>query len=158
MIRMLPFASLVLLAAALPAQAEEIHGGNWEFTTQTQIAGMPQLPPGVTLPPGVKLPPSAGVGPGGVVNTHTGCISAEKPIPTDPKHDCTIEKNDRYGSTVNWAATCNTPRGQAHAEGVATYRGDTMDSTVNMHITGNGGQSMDVTTHTTGRYLGACPG
>jgi len=158
MVRMLPLASLILLAAALPAQADEIHAGNWEFTTQTEMTGMPQLPPGVTIPPGVKLPPSAGFAPGGVTNTHTGCVSAEKPFPTDPKNNCTIEKNDRYGLTVSWAATCSTPRGQAHAEGVSTYRGDTMESTVNMHIIGNGGQSMDMVAHTTGHYLGACPG
>jgi|HubBroStandDraft_1064217.scaffolds.fasta_scaffold00011_105 hypothetical protein len=153
MIRSLLLASPLLLAAPLPAFAQSIHTGNWEFSTTTEMAGMPQLPPGVKLPPGVNLNPG-----GGVSHTHTGCISQEKPFPTNPDSTCTIERNDRSGGTVNWAGTCTTSRGQAHAEGVATYTGDMMESTVHMHMTSAGGQQFDVTTHTTGRYLGACPG
>ncbi|MEI9987113.1 MAG: DUF3617 family protein [Aliidongia sp.] len=154
MLRNVALASLLSLAFTAGACADTIHAGNWEFTTETKMPGM-SVP---TPTAGARLPPGVTIGPNGISRVHNGCISAAQPFPAEPGNQCTLEKNERHGNTVIWAATCTTAHGQVHAEGAATYTGDTMDGRASFQIMGKNGQTVDTTTHTTGHYLGACPG
>lgn len=151
--RVLSLAASILLAA-MPAAAlaDEIHAGNWEFTSTTQIPGLPPPPPGSTVQPGLRMNGTA------LSNTHTACVTGEHPIPTKPDSKCTFDKNDRHGGTIDWTGTCTSPRGDVHAEGKVTYDGDTMNATMTAHLTRPDGKQMDVTTLIAGKYLGPCPG
>ncbi len=162
--------ALVLTAAmfcgaglVLPAMADGLKEGKWEYTTEMQFGGgmgmpqgqaMPKLPQGVQLPPGMKMPQ---FGPKGMTTTFQRCMTNDKPVPTDDKgpQKCEVKKMDRSGNTVKWVMHCAGKGGDMDGEGAATYTGDTMTS--EMKMTGShDGQPIDVTQKTTGKYLGAC--
>jgi hypothetical protein len=130
----------LILAGALPAasqSADEIKGGKWQFTTQMQS------------PPGVQ--PAAG---GNAPMTLTVCINSANPIPAEGP--CNVDRVDRRGSLVNWAMTCNSPRGAIQSAGSARYAGDTMEATLTARVPGPNGQAVDTPGRITGRYLGPC--
>ena len=140
--------------AAQPAQAralaDTVRPGQWEFTSQMQMPGMPQMPPGSSLPPNVQAQA------GGMKSTYRACIDSEKAVPSDPRGQCTIENVRRDGATVTWTGACATGQGTVRSEGVARYSGNTMEATLTTHVPGQGGQSMKTTQHITGHYLGPC--
>lgn len=144
---------VLLLAVLAPAaSAEDIKMGKWEYTNTMQMPGMPAMP---QLPPGVQLPPGLKMDGGGMSHTFQHCVTAEELVPKDQK-DCTVTKNERKGNTVNWAATCNTPRGKAEAEGTATYHADAMDGSMHMKGMTDKGQPFEMTQTMKGKYLGPC--
>ena len=130
--------------------ADAVKPGKWEFTSQMQMPAMPPLPPGVSLPAGVQPRP------GGVSATHTGCVDPDRAVPTDPRHECTIDRMTRTGGTVSWATTCATAQGTVRSEGVAHYSGDTMEATLTTHIPQAGGRAIETSQRITGHYLGPC--
>jgi len=151
--RMILSLTVLAAAAAGPAYAQDaVKRGRWEFTSQLQTPAMPQMPPGVSLPPGVQAPPG-----GGMSATHTSCIDPEKAVPTDPRSECRVDGMQRNGGTITWSTTCTTPQGTVRSEGVAHYRGDTMEGTMTTRVPTANGQTMDNTQRITGRYLGPCP-
>jgi hypothetical protein len=132
------------------ALADTVKPGQWEFTSQMQMPGMPKLPPGTQLPPNVQLQQ------GGMQSTYRTCVDSEKAVPNDPRGQCKIEHVQRNGATVTWAGTCTTKQGNVHSEGVAHYSGDTMQANLTTQVPGANGQSIKTTQHITGHYLGAC--
>src|SRR5260370_21282817 len=53
--------------------------------------------------------------------------------------------------------TCTNSKGGVRSEGVAQYRGDTMDGTLITNFPAANGTVTDLTQRITGRYLGPCP-
>jgi hypothetical protein len=137
--------SVVLATASfVPSRAaDEIKAGKWEFTTQMQLPGAVQSPPGVQA--------SAG---GNVPMTRTACIDAANPIPAEGQ--CKLDRVDRHGGVITWAMTCNTPRGPILSAGSGRYAGDTMEATLTARVPGPSGQPVDSPGRITGRYLGPC--
>jgi len=136
----------VVLASTLSAAsraADEIKAGKWEFTTQMQLPGPAQSPPGVQASAGGNAP-----------MTRTACIDAANPIPAEGQ--CKLDRVDRHGSVVTWAMTCNSPRGPILSAGSGRYAGDAMEATLTARVPGPNGQPVDTPGHITGRYLAPC--
>ena len=136
--------TIVLASASSVASraADEIKGGKWQFTTQMQLPGAAQSPPG------------AQGSTGNAPMTRTVCIDAANPIPAEAQ--CTLDRVDRQGSVVTWAMTCNTPRGPILSAGSGRYAGDTMEATLTARVPGPNGQPVDTPGRISGRYLAPC--
>lgn len=148
-------AGLVLAASA--GAADAIREGKWEFTSEMQMEGMPQMP---ALPPGVKLPPGMSVSTRGntMRSTVVKCITKDDLVPaSDQKTDnkCKTTKMERKGNTVTWNTVCTDGGMKMTGDGVATYTGEVMDSTMTMTTQGQG-QSTKQVVKTKGKYLGVC--
>lgn len=130
--------------------ADTVKPGQWEFTSQMQMPGMPKLPPGVQLPPNVQMQQ------GGMQSTYKTCVDSERAVPSDPRGQCKIEHVQRNGATVTWTGICATKQGTVRSEGVAHYAGDTMEANLTTEVPGANGQAMKTSQHITGHYLGAC--
>ena len=131
-------------ASSVPSRAaDEVKAGRWEFTTQMQLPGAAQPPPGVQ--------PSAG---GTAPMIRTSCIDAANPIPAEGQ--CKLDRVDRHGGVVTWTMTCNSPRGPILSAGSGRYAGDTMEATLTARVPGPSGQPVDSPGRITGRYLGPC--
>jgi hypothetical protein len=131
-------------ASSVPLRAaDEIKAGKWEFTTQMQLPGAAQSPPGVQASAGGNAP-----------MTRTACIDAANPIPAEAQ--CKLDQVDRRGGVVTWAMTCNTPRGPILSAGSGRYAGDTMEATLTARVPGPNGQPIDTPGHITGRYIAPC--
>jgi len=137
--------TIVLATASSVASraADEIKGGKWQFTTQMQLPGAAQSPPGVQGSAGGNAP-----------MTRTACIDAANPIPAEAQ--CKLDKVDRRGSVVTWAMTCDSPRGPILSAGSGRYAGDTMEATLTARVPGPNGQPVDAPGRITGRYLAPC--
>jgi hypothetical protein len=136
----------VILASAssVPSRAaDEIKAGKWQFTTQMQLPGAAQSPPGVQASAGGNAP-----------MTRTACIDAANPIPAEAQ--CKLDRVDRQGGVVTWAMTCNTPRGPILSAGSGRYAGDTMEATLTARVPGPNGQPVDTPGRITGHYLAPC--
>jgi hypothetical protein len=133
--------------SALPGAVKP---GQWEFTSQMQMPGMPQMPPGARVPANAQMPA------GGMQSTYKTCVDSEKAVPSDPRGQCRIEHVQRDGATVSWTGTCATGQGTVRSEGVARYSGNTMEAQLTTQVPGANGQAMKTTQHITGHYVGAC--
>ena len=131
-------------ASSIPSRAaDEVKAGKWEFTTQMQLPGAAQPPPGVQPSAGDTAP-----------MIRTSCIDAANPIPAEGQ--CKLDRVDRHGGAVTWAMTCNTPRGPILSSGSGRYAGDTMEAALTARVPGPNGQPVDTPGRITGRYLGPC--
>jgi len=147
----------VLVLAGAAGAADAIREGKWEFTSEMQMEGMPQMP---ALPPGVKLPPGLSVSTRGntMHSIVVKCITKDDLVPvSDPKVDnkCKTTRMERKGNTVNWSTVCADKDMKMTGDGVATYTGEVMASTMTMTAQGQG-QSMKQVVKTKGKYLGVC--
>jgi hypothetical protein len=92
-------------------------------------------------------------------STVVKCITKEDLVPasSEQKNDakCKTTKMERRGNTVKWSTVCNDGGMKMTGNGVATYSGAVMDSTMTMTTEGQG-QSIRQTVKTKGKYLGLC--
>lgn len=149
--------SAVFVLAGAAAEADGIREGKWEFTSEIQMEGMPKLP---ALPPGVKLPPGMSVATRGnsMHSKVVKCITKDDLVPASdqkPDNKCKTTKMERRGNTVKWTTVCTDNGMKMTGDGVATYTGGTMDSTMTMTTQGQGHSTRQVV-KTKGKYLGAC--
>ena len=149
--------SAVLVLVGPAGGADGIREGKWEFTSEMQMEGMPQMP---ALPPGVKLPPGMSVATRGntMRSTVVQCITKDDLVPaSEQKTDnkCKTTRMERRGNTINWRVVCTGKDMEMTGDGVATYTGEVMDSTMTM-ITQGQGQSTKQVVKTKGKYLGVC--
>ena len=137
--------TIVLASASsvAPRAADEIKAGKWQFTTQMQLPGAAQSPPGVQASAGGNAP-----------MTRTACIDSANPIPAEGQ--CKLDQVDRRGAVVTWAMTCNMAQGPVQSTGSAHYAGDTMEAKLTARVPSPNGQPIDAPGRITGRYLGPC--
>lgn len=133
--------------------------GMWEFTTNMQTEGMPEMP---KLPPGVKLPPGMSMSSHGntMQVTTKQCIHKENMIPKDENmkdHNCKIIQQDIKGNTVKWSIICDDEGMKMKSEGIATYTGDVMESKTTITTQMEGEPPMKQVITEKGRYIGPCP-
>jgi hypothetical protein len=149
--------TLAAEACACAAGAEDlIKPGKWEIST---------LSPGLThLPPGMQLRPEQRLGPEGLTQVFTKCISTKNPPfpPEAPSANspCKLEKSELTGDTATWTVNCSSSSGSTfNVEGTAHYYGDTLDGkdTTTIRTPSPFGYSLMVMSHSiTGRYVGPC--
>jgi hypothetical protein len=136
--RSLMFA-LLAAAASLPAMAQIMQPGEWQFTT-TMTSPMMQQPQT------------------GSVNK---CVSkAEAADPAsftggDNAAGCEITRGASSPGSYSWTIAC--PKQGVSGTGKAWYGPDKIDSEIRMSVAlQEGGQKMEMTNRTLGRYLGPC--
>ncbi len=153
---------------AANADAGAIKPGEWQFSAQLQTQA-PAQPSGTQLLPGAA-PPAGTAPPGGAIKTtFTSCIAADKAVPSAFGSGCTLGSAQRNGARITWSMTCTNRQNAVRSDGVAQYRGDTMDGTMISHLPvgpgaagapgakgGSDARVTDLTQHITGRYLGPC--
>ena len=156
-----PVARLVLTllvgAAALPAQAQKVASGLWETQTsmktasgqlEAQMARMQQemakLPPeqrkmmqDMMAKQGMSLDPGKGL------QTVRFCLSKEQAeraeTPADPDGRCKYEKTERSGSTMRFSFVCTNP--PSRGSGETTLQGDkAYTSKMTLESTGKDGK------------------
>jgi len=113
----------------------QVNPGKWEFTTQTEMAGMPSQS----------------------IN-HVQCITADDMIPMsqDANQECQVTDIVYIGNTVTWEISCGGQDGEMVGTGSVTYNGNSMNGIMNMTITGE--RNIQVKNIMTGRRLGECDG
>ena len=149
--------SAVFVLTGAAGAADGIREGKWEFSSEMQMEGMPQMP---ALPPGVTLPPGMSVSTRGnsMRSKVVKCITKNDLVPaSDQKTDnkCKTTKMERKGNTVKWNTVCNDGGMKMTGDGVATYTGEIMDSTMTITTQGQV-QSTRQVVKTKGKYLGVC--
>jgi Protein of unknown function (DUF3617) len=128
-------AAAALAAATLPAAAQTMEPGEWEFKSIVSSPAMPQ--------------------PQATVFKH--CVThAEAEDPTRftagrQTADCAVTPGERTPRSYTWTVQC--PKQGMTGSGKARFGGATIES--EMQVTADtGGQKMQMQTHVTGRRLG----
>jgi hypothetical protein len=125
-------------AGSASAAQPNIKDGLWEITMKMEMPGMPGAAPPQTL---------------------QRCFSAkdfEDPgaMSRDKSMQCETSDYRLQGNTASWKIVCKG-EGAMTGSGTATYGGTTYTMTSRMAMT-HGGQTMNMTTTHTGKYLGPC--
>lgn len=127
----------LLAALALPAAAQQMEPGEWEFTSTMTAPGLPKPQ----------------------VATITQCVSPEDAAdPTrfsgkDQTADCQVTPGSRSPELYTWTVSC--PKQGMRGDGRARFGRGTIDSELRVTIEGQG-QKMEMTSATKGRLLGPC--
>jgi hypothetical protein len=144
--RLAPIAALAIMTAAAFAQGAR-RDGKWEVTTTMEMPGMP-------------------AGRGMPAMTTTQCITKEQaadpqkmyaqqaPQRGNQQNDCKVTDVKTSGSTTTWAMKCTTPQ-EMSGTGEVTYSENAYTSSMKMTMT-RGGQTMEMTTKSTGKRVGDC--
>lgn len=129
----------VLAAASLPAMAQGMQPGQWQFTTTMTSPAMPQ--------------PQVG--------SVSRCVSkadADDPasyLGGDNAAGCVITRGASTPGSYSWTIACEK-QGVTGA-GKATFDLTKIESEIRMTVTmKEGGQKIEMTNRTQGRYLGPC--
>ena len=130
---------LALIAAGLPAAAQSMLPGEWEFTT--------------TMTSPVMQQPQTGT-----VSRCVSKIEAEDPasfMGGDSAAGCAITRGAGAPGSYNWTIDC--PKQGLSGSGKAWYGPDKIESEIRMSVAlQEGGQKIDMTNRTIGRLLGPC--
>jgi hypothetical protein len=148
------------------ADAGAIKPGEWQFSAQLQTQAPQQQPATTQLLPGAAAPPGTASPSGALKTTYTNCIASDKAVPSAVGSGCTLDSALRNGGRITWSMTCTNRQNAVRSDGVAQYRGDTMEGTMISHLPvapgapgakdGSDGRVADLLQHITGRYLGPC--
>jgi len=132
-------AAVVLAAASLPAAGQTMQPGEWQFTTTMTSPMMPQ--------------PQVG--------SATKCVSkAEADDPAnfmggDNAAGCAITRGASKPGSYSWTMACE--KQGVSGTGRATFDLTSIESEIRMTVTmKEGGQKVEMTNRTQGRYLGPC--
>jgi hypothetical protein len=143
-------AAFAAVTASVLAQGPR-RDGNWEIKMTMDMAGMPNMPAGMTMP----------------AVTTTQCITKE--MANDPKNtvpqpqvgrgrgtpaNCKVEDYKMEGNTATFTMKCEPPQAMT-AVGKFTYGADSYDGEMKVDMD-RGGQPMSMTMKYSGRRLGDC--
>ena len=128
-----------LAAVSLPAAAQNMLPGEWEFTT-TMTSPMLQQPQA------------------GTVSRCVSKIEAEDPasfMGGDNAGGCDVTRGTSTPGSYSWSIAC--PKQGVNGTGKASYGPDKMESEIHMDVAlQEGGQQIRMTNRTLGRRLGPC--
>ncbi len=128
--------SMIMLFATTVAEGVDMHEGEWEYTSEVVMEGIP-----------FSVPPT----------TMRQCLSKKDLVPkTDNDKDCVVKNQQTSGNTVRWTIICKDSDGTSEGKGVITYSGNSYKGTIKMTATDKGGSTEQMTMRLTGRYLGPC--
>ena len=128
---------IVLSALSLPAAAQTMEPGQWQFTSTITSSLLPQPQ----------------------VSTSTQCVSKEDASdPTrftgkDQAANCKVTPGTRSSDSYSWTVSC--PDQNMRGAGKATFGRGAIDSEMQMTVE-MGGQKMEMQTRTAGRLQGPC--
>ena len=128
---------IVLSALSLPAAAQTMEPGQWQFTSTITSSLLPQPQ----------------------VSTSTQCVSKEDASdPTrftgkDQAANCKVTPGTRSSDSYSWTVSC--PDQNMRGAGRATFSRGAIDSEMQMTVE-MGGQKMEMQTRTAGRLQGPC--
>lgn len=155
-------APLVALAAASVAYAQggaKITPGQWETTTEIVDMKMQGLPDNVPPEMLARFKPKpitvkTCVTPEQAANPKAEMMAAQK------DNQCTVARFDMSGGKIDIAMSCadKKQRGKADISMKGSYTPASYTMNGAMKMNGEEGMSMNMTTRTTGKRLGACPG
>jgi hypothetical protein len=133
-------ALLAGVTAAAAAAQPNVKDGMWEVTTTVEMPGMPAGRPPMTM---------------------QHCITpkdAQDPAVMsrnmEKSGQCAMTDYKFQGNTATWKMACKG-EGAMTGTGTATYSGNSYTMTNRMALV-RGGQTMNMTTTQTGKYLGPC--
>ena len=126
-----------ILVVSTAAAGPNINPGLWEFTTETQMQGAGNM----------QVPSE----------THTQCLTSDDLVPMsqNASQECQISNVVTSGDTITWKIVCGGQGGQMEGTGEVTYRGNTMEGSMAMAISGT---NMQLNNTITGRRIGPCSG
>ncbi|MCK9229155.1 MAG: DUF3617 domain-containing protein [Syntrophales bacterium] len=112
----------------------QMNPGNWEITTNIEMAGLPTQS-----------------------MTQTICITEDDLVPVSPDEssECKITDIKTSGDTVSWKMTCSADGGGMDGRGQATYRDDSMHGSMTMVMKPDG---TEIRNTFSGRRVGGCDG
>lgn len=129
----------LLAAASLPAAAQNMRPGQWQFTTTMTSPAMQQ--------------PQVG--------TISKCLSksdADDPVSFmggDQAAGCDVTRGESAPGSYSWTVACQ--KQGVSGTGKAWFGPEKIESEIRMTIAlKEGGQTMEMTNRTLGRYLGPC--
>jgi Protein of unknown function (DUF3617) len=149
----------VIALAALAWSQSQRKAGLWEVTSQMNMAGMPQMPPGTQLPPGMSMPASPFA-----PHTTQVCVTQAmidkygSPYSNPPNGSCKVTNITMRPDGMSATVACT---GQMNAMGtVETTFVDANTTKTKMHITGTmqmgpNSRPIDMTVLSTSTYKGA---
>ncbi len=119
------------------AGAAEIRSGEWEFSIEYRLAGVPQEFPGYT---------------------HTQCITPRDPIPriSRPGHECNAALQGVFGRSANWLLNCSTTWEMVQGMGRIHYWDNEAEGNIHLQIMGPQNPPQNMHYNIEGRYLGPC--
>ena len=129
-------ACLMMFAMCVPALAQEMEPGEWEFVTSMSAPGMPQAQ----------------------TFTSKRCVTAKDSDPSrwqdkQQASDCKVSPSKKSGGSYTWEVSC--PSTGMRGTGTARVTRSTMDSEMRL-AADMGGQKFEMVNKTTGKRLGAC--
>ena len=133
-------ALLLGVAAAAFAAQPNIKEGLWEITMTMEMAGMPSGRPPQTVQHCVT--PKDAQDPAAMSRS------------MDKDSQCVMSDYKLQGNTASWKMTCKGERAMTGTV-TATYSGNSYTMTTKMAMV-QSGQTMNMTTTQTGKYLGPC--
>jgi uncharacterized protein DUF3617 len=128
-------AFLVTFCLGVALAGPDMNPGKWEITTETEMVGMS----GMTVPP----------------VTHVQCLKKGDLVPQskEASQECQVTDVKQKGDTISWKIICSGQNGQMDGTGTVSYRGDSMEGTMDMVIKGAG---MRIKNKIRGRRIGDC--
>lgn len=136
------FRTVLLCASFLPAasasEALDMQEGEWEFTTEMTMEGMP-----------FSIPPTK----------DRQCLTKKDLVPKgeeDKDRNCVVKDQQVSGNTVKWTVICKDKDGTSEGKGTITYSGSNYKGTMKMTQTDKRGNAETMTMKLSGRYLGPC--
>jgi len=130
---------IALAVASLPAAAQSMKPGEWEFTTTMTSPAMTQ--------------PQKGT-----VRKCVGKAEADDPVSFmggDKAAGCDIRRGESAPGSIHWTIACE--KQGVSGTGQASYGPDKIESEISMTVAlQEGGQKMQMTNRTIGRLLGPC--
>lgn len=119
----------------------EMKEGLWEITTKANLKGMP----GMSMMPATTIK-----------HCFTKQDIAPKPH-SQPGQECKIKEQRVIGDTATYAMVCTSQDGGVmETSGKMTFKGNSFAGSTLTKIKGKGHQDMEMSSNTSGRYLGAC--
>ncbi|MBI4688405.1 MAG: DUF3617 family protein [Nitrospirae bacterium] len=132
----LVYAAILLAASA--SEGVDMQEGEWEYTSEVVMEGMP-----------FAIPP-----------TKTRQCLTKKDIVPEPESekdkDCIVKDQQISGNTVKWTVICKDKDGTSEGKGVITYSGSSYKGTMKMTMTDKKGSTEQMTIKMSGKHLGPC--
>lgn len=125
-------------ATARCAEKDTIHAGQWDYSIEYHITGIPQSFPAYQL---------------------SSCLDEEKPIPTITRmgQECSVSHSSRFGNTVSWALDCSSEWEIVQGVGrIHFFPDDTFHGNINLQITGSTFPPRMMMMRLDGKRVGEC--
>jgi hypothetical protein len=129
--------TLSMFSAGALAERQDMVPGNWEFTIDYDLIGVPQTFPSYTV---------------------RQCLDKNTPYPSisRPGNECETQMQGHFGHTYTWMLNCSTDWEMVQGVGRMHYLRDTAHGDVHLQILNPHNPPQPMVFHIKGHYLGPC--